>query len=180
MTTMTTDEKWEAWKKEHGGYWAGYGSMQSDYDRMWSEYVPESGEVIGSKAGEAVRRIARINYELYNNGCCNYTSDAAFDEDEGFDACIGGMDYIEDFEPSIRFTSPTLELLDLERVEEETEPLMDFMTAKDMHDLLIILATEVLDLQKTYPTDHKRLEEITTAVVKNAVAFENEELTIEP
>jgi hypothetical protein len=50
------------------------GAYQKDYDRL-VELVPGMGEA-NTIAGEMIRAIGKLGYELYNNGMCNNSSGA--------------------------------------------------------------------------------------------------------
>ena len=54
-------------------YFDGNGELQADYDRLWAEYVPASGEA-STRHGEAIRAIGRFCYDIYNNGGGNVVS----------------------------------------------------------------------------------------------------------
>jgi hypothetical protein len=51
-------------------YWDNTGKYQKEYDRLWKEQVPSSGES-GTLEGELIRAIGRLFYEYCNNGNCN-------------------------------------------------------------------------------------------------------------
>jgi hypothetical protein len=51
-------------------YWAKKGRHQKIYDRLYAKLVPDSGEA-GSDAGELLRTVSNVYYDIYNNGGCN-------------------------------------------------------------------------------------------------------------
>lgn len=51
-------------------YWDNEGQLQSEYDKLYEELVPASGEA-ETLFGEAVRAVSRLGYEYLNNGNCN-------------------------------------------------------------------------------------------------------------
>ena len=51
-------------------YWDNEGQLQSEYDKLYEELVPASGEA-KNLFGEAVRAVSRLSYEYLNNGNCN-------------------------------------------------------------------------------------------------------------
>jgi hypothetical protein len=65
-------------------YWDGNGKYQKEYDRLWKELVPASGEA-ETEEGELIRAVGRLFYEYCNNGNCN----AAEREQESCDYCYG-------------------------------------------------------------------------------------------
>jgi hypothetical protein len=77
-------------------YWDGNGKYQKEYDRLWKELVPASGEA-ETEEGELIRAVGRLFYEYCNNGNCN----AAEREQESCDYCYGSGEienpYYDDF-----------------------------------------------------------------------------------
>lgn len=62
-------------------YWSGKGQYQDLYEKYWKELVPDMGEA-DTTEGEALRAIARINHDIYNNGGGNIVEvDAVYDDD---------------------------------------------------------------------------------------------------
>lgn len=61
-------------------YWSKTGKYSQLLDEKWNELVPQSGEA-ETEIGELIRSFGRINYEIFNNGCCNMF-DAKYDEDD--------------------------------------------------------------------------------------------------
>lgn len=51
-------------------YWSKSGRHQKLYDRLYSKLVPDSGEA-GSDAGELLRTMSNVYYDIYNNGGYN-------------------------------------------------------------------------------------------------------------
>ena len=51
-------------------YWNGKGKYQDLFDKHWKKLVPESGRA-DTAEGNALRAIAKINYDIFNNGACN-------------------------------------------------------------------------------------------------------------
>lgn len=51
-------------------YWDNEGQLQSEYDKLYNELVPASGEGKNLFA-EVVRAVSRLGYEYLNNGNCN-------------------------------------------------------------------------------------------------------------
>jgi hypothetical protein len=70
-------------------YWDGNGKYQKEYDRLWKELVPGSGEA-ETEEGELIRAVGRLFYEYCNNGNCN----AAENERDSCYAC-GGSGEVE-------------------------------------------------------------------------------------
>jgi rRNA maturation protein Nop10 len=91
-----TNAKLNESNKNTVSYWGGNGKYQKEYDRLWKEHVPESGEA-ETENGELIRAVGRLFYEYCNNGNCN----AATREDEICDEC-GGDGEVEnpDFDPN--------------------------------------------------------------------------------
>ncbi len=56
-------------------YWNNKGRFQADYDLLFNELVPMSGNC-ETLAGEAIRSATRLYYDAFNNGFCNNTSGA--------------------------------------------------------------------------------------------------------
>lgn len=50
-------------------YWDNEGQFQSEYDKLYEELVPTSGEA-KNLFGEAIRAVSRLGYEYLNNGNC--------------------------------------------------------------------------------------------------------------
>ena len=55
-------------------YWNKTGKYSQFLDEKWNELVPDSGEA-ETEIGELIRSFGRINYEMFNNGCCNMFND---------------------------------------------------------------------------------------------------------
>ena len=51
-------------------YWNGKGKYQDLFDKHWKKLVPESGRA-DTAEGNALRAIAKINYDIFNNGAGN-------------------------------------------------------------------------------------------------------------
>jgi len=51
-------------------YWNGEGEYQDLFDKHWKNLVPESGRA-DTAEGNAMRAIAKINYDIFNNGAGN-------------------------------------------------------------------------------------------------------------
>ena len=51
-------------------YWNGEGQYQDLFDKHWKNLVPESG-LADTAEGNALRAIAKINYDIFNNGAGN-------------------------------------------------------------------------------------------------------------
>lgn len=58
-------------KNYNSTYWSGKGKYRKLYDRLWDELVPHEGEA-STEAGEIIRIISRIYYDVHNNGGCNF------------------------------------------------------------------------------------------------------------
>jgi len=56
-------------------YWNQKGKYQAEYNRMAEELMPAMGEC-ETVAGELIRSVSRLGYDLYNNGMGNNTSGA--------------------------------------------------------------------------------------------------------
>ena len=57
-------------------YWHNAGKYQADYSRLCDELIPVEGKC-DTVAGEWLRSVTRLAYDLYNNGMGNNTSGAA-------------------------------------------------------------------------------------------------------
>ena len=65
-------------------YWNGKGQHQDLFDKHWKRLVPESGRA-DTAEGNALRAIAKINYDIFNNGACNIVNQVEeMDEDEQY------------------------------------------------------------------------------------------------
>lgn len=53
-----------------GSYWNNEGKYQAQYTKAWEQLIPAQGEAQDGLP-EALRAIARIGYDYYNNGFCN-------------------------------------------------------------------------------------------------------------
>ena len=63
-------------------YWNGEGQYQDLFDKHWKNLVPESGRA-DTAEGNALRAIAKINYDIFNNGAGNIVNQVEeMDEDE--------------------------------------------------------------------------------------------------
>ena len=51
-------------------YWNGEGEYQDLFHKHWKNLVPESGRA-DTAEGNAMRAIAKINYDIFNNGAGN-------------------------------------------------------------------------------------------------------------
>lgn len=65
-------------------YWNGEGQYQDLFDKHWKNLVPESGRA-DTAEGNALRAIAKINYDIFNNGAGNIVNQVEeMDEDEEY------------------------------------------------------------------------------------------------
>ena len=65
-------------------YWNGEGQHQDLFDKHWKKLVPESGRA-DTAEGNALRAIAKINYDIFNNGAGNIVNQVEeMDEDEQY------------------------------------------------------------------------------------------------
>tara|TARA_R100000278_G_scaffold15900_1_gene16260 strand:+ start:646 stop:1047 length:402 start_codon:yes stop_codon:yes gene_type:complete len=65
-------------------YWNGKGKYQDLFDKHWEKLVPESGRA-DTAEGNALRAIAKINYDIFNNGAGNIVNQVEeMDEDEEY------------------------------------------------------------------------------------------------
>jgi hypothetical protein len=76
-------------------YWNGDGELQEIHDALCDALVPDCGNA-PTEHGEALRCIARIYYEAYNNGGCN-ARDRRSRDGELTDRYAGYIDHIDDF-----------------------------------------------------------------------------------
>ena len=63
-------------------YWNGEGQYQDLFDKYWKELVPESGRA-DTEAGNALRAIARINHDIFNNGAGNIVREEVDVDEDG-------------------------------------------------------------------------------------------------
>ena len=54
--------------------WDGTHPRQAEWDALWDKLVPDSGEA-DTRYGEAIRSLARLEHDYYNNGFCNAIED---------------------------------------------------------------------------------------------------------
>ena len=65
-------------------YWNGEGQYQDLFDKHWKSLVPESGRA-DTAEGNALRAIAKINYDIFNNGAGNIVEQREeMDEDDEY------------------------------------------------------------------------------------------------
>ena len=66
-------------------YWNGEGQYQDLFDKHWKKLVPESGRA-DTAEGNALRAIAKINYDIFNNGAGNIVNqiEDMMDEDDQY------------------------------------------------------------------------------------------------
>lgn len=65
-------------------YWDGNGKYQSDFDRLFQELVPESGNA-ETLEGEALRAINYLTHDFFNNGNGNlFDSTEVYDEEDDY------------------------------------------------------------------------------------------------
>lgn len=57
-------------------YWNHKGRFQAEYEQMSTDLMPAMGKA-NSVAGELIRAVSKLGYDLYNNGMGNNTSGAA-------------------------------------------------------------------------------------------------------
>lgn len=55
----------------HGTYWNRIGKYQKLFDNLYEELVPSQGNA-DSEAGEILRVVANLYYDINNNGGCNF------------------------------------------------------------------------------------------------------------
>ena len=63
-------------------YWNGEGQYQDLFDKHWKNLVPESGRA-DTAEGNALRAIAKINYDIFNNGAGNIVNQYEEMDDDG-------------------------------------------------------------------------------------------------
>jgi len=63
-------------------YWNGEGQYQDLFDKHFKNLVPESGRA-DTEAGNALRAIARINHDIFNNGAGNIVHEEVDVDDDG-------------------------------------------------------------------------------------------------
>lgn len=63
-------------------YWNGEGQYQDLFDKHWKSLVPESGRA-DTPEGNALRAIARINHDVFNNGAGNIVCEEMDVDDDG-------------------------------------------------------------------------------------------------
>lgn len=65
-------------------YWNGEGQYQDLFHKHWKNLVPESGRA-DTAEGNAMRAIAKINYDIFNNGAGNIVNQVEeMDDDEQY------------------------------------------------------------------------------------------------
>ena len=62
-------------------YWANTGAYQKEYDELWKQLVPSSGEA-PTIHGELIRCGGRLFYDYCNNGNCNAVETETYTETE--------------------------------------------------------------------------------------------------
>lgn len=83
-------------------YWDGNGKYQSDFDRLFKELVPESGNA-ETIEGEALRAINYLSYDFFNNGNGNLFDSTEIEEEEEEDYYIFELtDYAQNFLNTLR------------------------------------------------------------------------------
>lgn len=88
----------QAETKYPNSYWEGNGYFQNEYDKLWGELVPSSGEA-NTLHGELLRCIGRLFYDYCNNGNCNAKSDRGKTVSSFYKEFI---DFIEENVPNIK------------------------------------------------------------------------------
>ena len=63
-------------------YWNGEGQYQDLFDKQFKRLVPESGRA-DTPEGNALRAIARINHDIFNNGAGNIVREEVDVDDDG-------------------------------------------------------------------------------------------------
>ena len=63
-------------------YWNREGQYQDLFDKHWNNLVPESGRA-DTAEGNALRAIARINHDIFNNGAGNIVDQCEEMDDDG-------------------------------------------------------------------------------------------------
>ena len=63
-------------------YWNGEGQYQDLFDKHFKSLVPESGRA-DTAEGNALRAIARINHDVFNNGAGNIVREEVDVDDDG-------------------------------------------------------------------------------------------------
>ena len=84
VNTFPRNNKINEKEETRKSYWDGTGKYQKEYDRLWKELVPSSGEA-ETEEGELIRAVGRLFYEYCNNGNCN----AAESNQEECENCYG-------------------------------------------------------------------------------------------
>jgi len=63
-------------------YWNGEGEYQDLFHKHWKNLVPESGRA-DTAEGNAMRAIAKINYDIFNNGAGNIVDQVEEMDEDG-------------------------------------------------------------------------------------------------
>jgi hypothetical protein len=63
-------------------YWNGEGQYQDLFNKHWKNLVPESGRA-DTAEGNAMRAIAKINYDIFNNGAGNIVDQVEEMDEDG-------------------------------------------------------------------------------------------------
>ena len=64
-------------------YWSDKGELQKEYELLFDELVPPEGEA-ETVAGEALRVVSKLYYDVYNNGACNMLYQVPHPDRDGF------------------------------------------------------------------------------------------------
>lgn len=71
METLATEKKIEKRQTKVGcEYFSGNGAWQKEFDELWNELVPASGQA-ETLHGELIRAAGRLTHEYFNNGNLN-------------------------------------------------------------------------------------------------------------
>jgi hypothetical protein len=77
-------------------YWDENGAYQKEYDELYTQLVPDSGEA-NTVHGEMIRCVSRLFYDYCNNGNCNVLDGGTYTSYETCSQC-GGSGYDDEEE----------------------------------------------------------------------------------
>lgn len=81
----------EAERKVEMRYWYGQGRHQKIYERLQAKLVPDEGSA-DTEAGEIIRVVGNVVYDVGNNGGCNFDSGRK-DDLEAFTIYLKGLQF---------------------------------------------------------------------------------------
>ena len=178
MLNKKEDFKMNENQKKEGSYWDGNGLYQEEYDKLYTELVPDRG-MANTLHGQLILSVNRLGWDYWNNGYCNamvpvFETDTYYNNDE--EGYIEEDEYIDHYEWDDFYKENFVDFL-IKNGSEEVQEVMEKLYTEVME----LMETDMVqDLDFSYKEDskvevlHNRLISV---VMEQVLSTENRELT---